>query len=69
MAFFFKHPKCQDKREGCAACKEGGCIALHDTDFGGKPCPFYMSEATSRKKQNECYERLVKLGRVLSRGA
>ena len=34
---------CFEGRTDCNANKKGGCIALGDMDFGGRPCPFYKS--------------------------
>lgn len=34
-------PMCQDRRDWCKAKVCGKCIALVDTDFNGKDCPFY----------------------------
>lgn len=44
------YPMCPKNRKSCFAYMSGGrCWSLKDTDFKGKPCPFYkdMSEVSS----------------------
>lgn len=55
-------PACSDERKGCAANHGGRCVALEDTDFGDKPCPFYMDIQTKTQRIKECSERLAALG-------
>lgn len=48
--------KCQDKRRDCAVMVEkGNCKVLTDTNFGGKPCPFYCSYEEKKRifKEND----------------
>ena len=49
----------------CAACHNGFCIALRDTDFGDKKCPFYMDKETKKKKMDECRNRLFSSGFII----
>ncbi len=35
-------PRCA-KYKGCFANKDGYCMCLKETDFGGRKCPFYKS--------------------------
>lgn len=55
-------PDCSHTRSDCAACHGGRCVALEDTDFGDKPCPFYMDIQTKTQRIKECSERLAALG-------
>ena len=44
-------PKCRNKERDCRARDAWGrCVALVDTDFGDKPCPFYKQ--TTYKKED-----------------
>ena len=36
------YPDC--KRKSCTANEGGRCLALNDTDFGGRSCPFYKKK-------------------------
>ena len=45
----------------CAACEDGGCIALTDTDFAGRPCPFYKSWAQIELEDERTRERLRRI--------
>ena len=49
-------------REECAAYKEGHCVALIDTDFGGKECPFFKTKEQNTRERAYCRERLNKIG-------
>ena len=59
---FMKHAECTHPKKDCAACHEGKCVALYDTHFEGKDCPFYMDKKTSAERIIECSARLLKKG-------
>ena len=40
--------KCRDDRKDCARYLNGECLALRDTNFEDKPCPFYRREVLTR---------------------
>ena len=56
-------PVCSDLRTGCFACRDGRCGALHDTNFFGKPCPFYATKEMFGLAQARTRTRLLKIGR------
>ena len=51
--------KCQQNEVNCFAYTGRGCMALTDTNFGDRPCPFYKSkeqrarEIIARRKEHE----------------
>jgi hypothetical protein len=51
-------PKCSDVRGGCIACRGNHtCICLSDTDFNGKPCPFYKDMSKMSMEEIRRYEK------------
>lgn len=48
----------------CFACTGGHCSALNNTDFHGKPCPFYKSAGQLRKGRQDAFDRLLINGRL-----
>lgn len=57
MSFYTREkncPRCK-KHIDCKANYSGKCIALNNTDFGERDCPFYKSriEAYNKKKEGE----------------
>ena len=50
-----KHCSCDCNNRECFAQEDGKCRALVDTDFSGKPCPFFKTNAQlaieERKRQ------------------
>ena len=54
--------RCLSNRESCFAYNEGRCRCLNDTDFKGKPCPFYDTRETVDAKDAAVHKRLKKLG-------
>ena len=57
------NPVCSDFRTNCFACKDGRCGALHDTNFLGKPCPFYATKEMFDLAQAKTRARLLRIGR------
>lgn len=55
--------KCSSHTD-CHAFKRGGCIALSDTDFGGKNCPFYKTRTEHLKDRIAAAEKLRASGRI-----
>ncbi len=53
-------PKCENNR--CFAYCFGQCKILTDSNFGGKPCPFYKSKERAAKDEAYAAKRLEKLG-------
>ena len=41
----------------------GNCTALTESDFGGKPCPFYKTEGQDAADYESAYNRLLETGR------
>ena len=54
---------CPAKEKKCACYKSGNCLALENTDFGEKRCPFYKHEKQAESEWLACIERLLKLGK------
>jgi len=54
---------CKDRRGGCCMCAGGKCLALWNTDFKGKPCPFYKTKEQRLEEMQECALRLKALGK------
>lgn len=52
-----------DAYTDCFANKGGRCIALNDTNFKERDCPFYKTEEEHRVSRRRSYERLLLLGR------
>lgn len=48
----------------CHAWKNGRCIALTDTDFGTRGCPFYKNRDQNEWEQQDALERLIDKGRM-----
>ena len=44
---------CRDKRGNCKCERDGYCLALSDTDFGSRPCPFYAAKEENREEAQE----------------
>lgn len=57
-------PTCSRGAKDCSAYTEGKCIALEDTNFTKRPCPFYMSRADSYRAIIECEQRKKKLRKI-----
>ena len=55
--------KTECKHYKCFANRSGRCRALSDTDFGGKACPFYKTEAQAAEDRAKAQDRLVAIGR------
>lgn len=53
-----KNKLCSMKTNDCAACHDGFCTALYNTDFGSKPCPFYRSKKEQSAANKKCLEQL-----------
>lgn len=51
---------CLVRTKDCAACQNGYCIALYDTDFGSKTCPFYRSRREQAEANRKCLKQLKK---------
>lgn len=47
---FKKFEECSHPKKDCAACADGRCVALYDTHFKGKDCPFYKKRKTAAEK-------------------
>lgn len=43
----------------CTAKKNGKCLALHNTDFGRKQCPFFRDKMTMTGAELDAYERMT----------
>ncbi len=57
-------PPCPKAKCDCFSLNgQGRCKALDDTDFDGKPCPFYKSAAKADADYEAAYDRLVDQGR------
>lgn len=55
MSFYAKEkncPRCK-KHIDCKANYSGKCIALNNTDFGNRDCPFYKSRIDAYNKKEE----------------
>jgi hypothetical protein len=52
-----------DAHSDCFANKGGLCIALNDTNFEERDCPFYKTEEEHRASRQRSFERLLILGR------
>ena len=48
----------------CHAWKGGRCMALTDTDFGTRDCPFYKNKDQNEWEQQDALERLIDQGRL-----
>ena len=49
---------------GCRSRKNGTCRVLKDTDFKGKPCPFYKTALQNAVECKEALERLIAIERT-----
>lgn len=58
---------CKHVKKYCAANHGGKCIALDNTEFGRKPCPFYMDRQTKQKRIVECYNRWLATGYIIKK--
>ncbi len=48
--------KCHDSRcRGCTMFSQGFCIALKDTDFGDKKCPFFKDRKGRKEEPSESF--------------
>ena len=45
--------RCNQKRFDCKMCKDGNCIALVNTEFPNKVCPFYKKKENNKINKNE----------------
>ena len=45
--------KCSQQRLDCQMCKDGKCIALNNTEFPNKVCPFYKKKETNLIKEQK----------------
>lgn len=45
-------PDCEQKRRDCNVYCEGKCMALTDTNFGKRVCPFYKKSNKSTKNNS-----------------
>ena len=43
--------KCKQGKRYCFAFTTRGCLALSNTDFGDKPCPFYKTRRQIEKEE------------------
>ncbi len=41
--------ECKQKKLDCLMCKDEKCIALNNTDFKNKECPFYKKKEMTKK--------------------
>lgn len=48
----------------CHAWESGRCIALTDTDFGTRGCPFYKNRDQNEWEQQDALEQLIDKGRM-----
>lgn len=67
MKGFRRSPDCSNEKKDCAACVNGRCIALENTDFGDKMCPFYMDIKTKNQRIADSYSRLLEKGFIIKR--
>lgn len=49
---------------GCRSRKNGTCRVLKNTDFKGKPCPFYKTAVQNAVECKEALERLIAIERT-----
>ena len=54
---------CILEQKDCAACHNGICIALEDTDFKGYGCPFYKSAEQQAEESADIIRHLMDIGR------
>ena len=48
------NPLCRDLRRDCVCMRDGRCLALTDSNFGNRPCPFYKpKEETDSSLRSE----------------
>ena len=57
------YPNCPHE-PGCRSRKNGTCRVLKDTDFKGKPCPFYKTALQNAGECKEALERLIAIERT-----
>lgn len=57
------HPNCPHA-PGCRSRKNGTCRVLKNTDFMGKPCPFYKTAVQNAVECKEATERLIAIERT-----
>jgi hypothetical protein len=57
------YPSCPHT-PGCRSRKDGACRVLKDTDFKGKPCPFYKTALQNAVESKEATERLIAIERT-----
>ena len=50
-------------RAECFANRKNRCHALHDTDFRGKPCPFFKTKEQAEEGRCKVRARLIAIGR------
>lgn len=55
-----KRPECRAK--DCFANSGGHCTVLKDTDFKGRPCPFYKTYSQTAAEDARRRERLAAMG-------
>ena len=56
-------PECRYERDDCHACRDGRCVALSDTDFGSRDCPFYRNKRENVQEVSLCLNILIRKGR------
>ena len=54
---------CRDRRGECCMSAGGKCLSLWNTDFKGKPCPFYKTKEQRLSDMQDCALRLKALGK------
>ncbi len=57
----FKAETCACKVSDCFACKDGGCAALTDNDFGERSCPFFKTSEQVEKERAAAKIRMLAL--------
>lgn len=56
-------PVCREHPD-CHAWEKGRCVALADTDFGTRGCPFYKNKEQNEWEQQDALERLLDKNRM-----
>ena len=57
------YPNCPNQ-PGCRSSKNGTCRILKDTNFKGKPCPFYKTATQHAVECKKATERLIAIERT-----
>ena len=57
-----KHTKCKQEKAACFAYSDGFCVALKNTDFKERKCPFFKVQTQAQEEDILRRQRLLSLG-------